>query len=488
MKTLIDRRQLLSGAAQIGAGLSLSSCTALDRLLMGQSSDLSERVVILGGGLAGLRAAYELRKKSIPYRLFEGSSRVGGRAWTLQSLTPASQSGDIGFEWFSRDQSVFWQLAQELKLEIVEVPGQKTKLFMIGGSGYESLPEADLKKIRDMARAQERLPSDLHKLQQEKLRWRENFDAQKMQSVFEWAQKYSKSSVWTNLVQAWCANNFGVSSSQLPAWTFAQSFLFSNSVLEPWNSNRFKFRAGSSSLAEAMLDRVLGVIPGDRLLVNHRLIQVEKLARGGYELHFETLEGRRRFRASQVICTLPWGVLQKVEGLEDIIRSEVLTAAKMSSQTKAVLSFRERFWRKNWDQGHLLGRPEVWESTFRSQEWLENSWGLLSLTWSFDKPGLGGTHLIKSWLSEIQKFEKRSDLPLVETHLQDWSTSKWSLGSRSVPRLDKLENDFQTQQLPDWLWAGEHVAGDLIGTAAGALQSGAQAAARIESRLQKASK
>lgn len=46
--------------------------------------DASNRVTILGAGLAGLTAGYSLVKQGVPVQLFERSSRVGGMAVTLE--------------------------------------------------------------------------------------------------------------------------------------------------------------------------------------------------------------------------------------------------------------------------------------------------------------------------------------------------------------------------------------------------------------------
>ena len=43
------------------------------------------RVVILGAGIAGLVAAYELGKAGYPCTLLEARERCGGRNWTIRS-------------------------------------------------------------------------------------------------------------------------------------------------------------------------------------------------------------------------------------------------------------------------------------------------------------------------------------------------------------------------------------------------------------------
>ncbi|WP_309740886.1 FAD-dependent oxidoreductase, partial [Chamaesiphon sp. OTE_20_metabat_361] len=41
-----------------------------------------KKITILGAGIAGLVAAYELEKLGHQVELLEGSSRIGGRVWT----------------------------------------------------------------------------------------------------------------------------------------------------------------------------------------------------------------------------------------------------------------------------------------------------------------------------------------------------------------------------------------------------------------------
>ncbi len=48
----------------------------------------TERVVIFGGGLAGLSAAYTLMKRGITPLLLEGSERAGGRGKRWVTTSP----------------------------------------------------------------------------------------------------------------------------------------------------------------------------------------------------------------------------------------------------------------------------------------------------------------------------------------------------------------------------------------------------------------
>lgn len=476
-------RQSLYSGAVLGLSSAVSSCAALDRLFLGQSSDLSEKTVILGGGLAGLSAAYELRKQGKPYRIFEGNSRVGGRSYTLQGLTPAGQSAELGFEWFASEDKIFWQLAKELKLDIIEISEQRKNLRILGnlnkGNDSVPFPEKEIRDLQKAARRLEKLSQESSRLYREKPAWRESFLAQKEISVTKWATQVSRDRDWLKLVEVWSQFRFGVSSELIPAIVFVNSFIFSESSNDPWAANRYKFRGGSQALVEALLDRVMGVIPGDRLLMSHRLYQIDRY-KDGYELSFETPDGRRRYFCKSVICALPWAVLKDIDGIDLVLSSDLIKNPRVSNQTKAAMVFRERFWRQNWNQGRVLSNPIIYESTFKQNSWLENSWGILSGIWTFDKPGMGGPHLIRDWITKEQQVMDRHDLPLVESAVQDWTKISWSKGSRSYPYLGMTDRTFriktsEVSKNQNWFWAGEHVSVDSeenIGTAAAALTSG----------------
>ena len=99
-KKSYSRRHFLQTSAWGSAALALSSCSSLDRYFMGDSRNLDSEVIILGGGAAGLAAAYALKKRKIPFRLFEASSRIGGRVQTLRLFPEGEPVAELGAEFF----------------------------------------------------------------------------------------------------------------------------------------------------------------------------------------------------------------------------------------------------------------------------------------------------------------------------------------------------------------------------------------------------
>ena len=128
----LGRRKLLSTVCRLApllaapALLTHTGCSTLDEYLIEDEFDFNQEVIIIGGGISGLYAAYELKKLKIPFRLFEGGSRWGGK---IQSL----QSEEWGGYEFSKNDKVLLKLKKELDLETVNID-ENTWRFKKGAS------------------------------------------------------------------------------------------------------------------------------------------------------------------------------------------------------------------------------------------------------------------------------------------------------------------------------------------------------------------
>jgi monoamine oxidase len=94
----MDRR--LSRRELLGAGAALAGGIAVAPGLAGCSDDETSdrgRVVVLGGGLAGLTAAYELERAGFAAQLIEARDRLGGRVHTVRDFA-SDQHGEAGAE------------------------------------------------------------------------------------------------------------------------------------------------------------------------------------------------------------------------------------------------------------------------------------------------------------------------------------------------------------------------------------------------------
>lgn len=78
-------------------------------------------VVIVGAGLSGLQAAYDVQKAGLSCLVLEARDRVGGKTWSVETDTPGKGIVDLGAAWINdSNQSMMASLATRFGLELIE--------------------------------------------------------------------------------------------------------------------------------------------------------------------------------------------------------------------------------------------------------------------------------------------------------------------------------------------------------------------------------
>lgn len=130
----LSRRELLRASAVSAAGLAAGcSLRGVPPARPGSRAD----VVVVGGGIAGLTAAYRLRQAGASVRLLEAQSRVGGRMFSLRGHFPDAQVCELGGELIDTGHTAIRRLAEELEIALDDLstddPALATDLWHFGG-------------------------------------------------------------------------------------------------------------------------------------------------------------------------------------------------------------------------------------------------------------------------------------------------------------------------------------------------------------------
>jgi monoamine oxidase len=138
----LTRRQFLRRAAAAGIGGAALASVGPAAVLAGSraaASSAEARVVIVGAGAAGIRAAHLLGKFGIRSTIFEASGRIGGRTYTDTTTWPGVVL-EHGGEFISSEHTTVRNLIRNLGLHLEVVDGGALsagrELYLIDGSLY----------------------------------------------------------------------------------------------------------------------------------------------------------------------------------------------------------------------------------------------------------------------------------------------------------------------------------------------------------------
>lgn len=110
---MIDRRRFLRDSFITAGGLLLSG-----RLASAQVAPPRRKIVILGAGLSGLVAAYELKRAGNDVTVLEAQSRAGGRVHTFRMFAEG-QYADAGAARIPRDHDLTHRYVREFGLPLI---------------------------------------------------------------------------------------------------------------------------------------------------------------------------------------------------------------------------------------------------------------------------------------------------------------------------------------------------------------------------------
>jgi monoamine oxidase len=126
LTTTISRRRLLQGGLAVSAAM---AATALHQAAAPASVTGNAKVLIVGGGIAGLTAAYRLTQSGVPVDLVEAQNHLGGRIRSLAKAAGTQTTVELGGEFIDTDHACMLGLVAELGLQVADLSIADTGLL-----------------------------------------------------------------------------------------------------------------------------------------------------------------------------------------------------------------------------------------------------------------------------------------------------------------------------------------------------------------------
>lgn len=474
---LSGRRTFLKRTAGIVALPLLAACT---RPL--------KKVCIIGGGLAGLNAAWQLKKSDIPFELFEATGRTGGRVLSIADAVTDGAVVDFGAEYVDSTHGELIGLAGELGLTLTDLrtDSLRARTYFFQGKFLEEKDIVDAlapfagKIAGDIAS----LPDELHYRNADGMR---KLDAL---SVTDYLTSTGISGWLFDFLQMAAVGEYTMEAPEQSAINFL--VMLSVPIGEGEDYHLFgahhevlKIKGGSGSLPDALAGKV-----SDRIKTGHILDGMEQTD-SGYRLHFGTDQGKLTTEADIILLTMPFRALGRVErNFRFSDRKErAIRESGFGNGSKTALGFNRRVWREQGHQGYTftdINHTVLWDSALG----YDTEGGSLTFT--------GGGRLAKEfaaatypeieqrWLAGAEKIYPGLGQQYNHRIAKFcWADHPFAGGSYTSYKPGQWSEFSGVEAEPEGniLFAGEHCSTEYQGYMNGALESGRIAATEIIRRL-----
>jgi monoamine oxidase len=445
-----------------------------------------KRVVILGAGLAGLVAGYELKRAGHEVAILEAQNRVGGRIYTLRTFAPGLYAEAGGMR-IPRAHGLTLAYCEEFGLPLRPfVMGNPRGLVHVRGSRM-TLEEAnaDASQLHfDLAEAERgRTADDL---------WEEAI------GEFRKMVEDEGDAAWERIVR-----------------DYDQYSLYEYLRFRGWSTGAIEYFAVMNFLESDMHNAFVEVLRED---VGGAYVDMQEIAGGmdqlpnafyaqlapevrlgaevfaidqdpdGVSVHYKTEAGRFSERGDYAVCTLPFSVLRSVEVITPFSHGKQRAIRQLNyhASTKILFQVRERIWET--DDG-IRGGATVTDLPIRRMNYPTpdptTSRGVLlaSYTWGQDALQWGAMD------EETRQEEALDDVSRIHPRIREvyevgasyaWYGDRWARGAFAMfapEQQTQLQADIVSQE-GRILFAGEHCS-LYHAWIQGALESGIRAARQI---------
>jgi monoamine oxidase len=447
------------------------------------------KVAIVGAGMAGLNAAYQLKRQGISSTVFEASDRVGGRMFTLKDKFGSGLTTDIGGEFVDTTHTDILQLVKELDLELYDL-SQDTlvhKTFWFEGRllGEKDLREAIQPYTDQLLKDIHSLPPVISHLTADSFRELDQL------SILDYLRSIGISGWLFKFLDMVLTREYGMEAAQQSAINFLIMFeppALTDKDYELFGQDHevFKIKGGSQHLSDKLYEQVQ-----EQVVLQRKLVAIGTNAGGGYDLHFEKEGSRWTVQAGQVILTLPFTILRSVS-LDlpmPAAKRKCIDEIGYGNSCKFIMGMNDKPWRKLGMQGYTFTDLSFgcgWDSSQLQSE----------KTGSFTVFGGGN---FADWVKMNKEDVLTGQfLPALDTI---YNGTKRSYNGRSTkfcwaanPYSKAGYSSFKTGQwstLAGWegvpvgsvYFAGEHVSREFQGYMNGAAQTGRMAAEAVAANI-----
>jgi monoamine oxidase len=479
----ITRRDFLKGSAILGAA-------ALFPPLRWASAATQPRVVIIGAGIAGLNAAYQLKKAGISSTVYEASMRSGGRMLSVKDVMGTGLITELGGEFVDGGHLDMITLANEFELGFIDRQDKpnkdlKHRAYYFGGKFYT---DKDIIETYEPFRKQMAIDALIlnrevtfdHPAQAEKLDNTPLSTYLKNLAMPKWLEDLLTNAYTTE---------FGMDTSEQSALNLLSLFpsaMGDKFELYGESDERYKVLGGNQQITNELEKRVYMSIE-----FGHKLTSIKQKG-GTYTLNFAKKgSAAKKVEADILLIALPFSILRKIPFEAELPdwKRKAIKELGYGSATKVMIGYSKRIWRDLGYTGEVVSDEPFQLAWDNSELQQGDAGGITAYT--------GGKHAKESAKGTIKKhadefakaldkvYPGSIDVRSPKIARMDWSGNSFSLGCYSAYKAGQWTTIRGAEGKPvdNIFFAGEHCSMEFQGFMNGGAETGKLAAEAIQLKI-----
>jgi monoamine oxidase len=319
-------------------------------------------VLILGAGMAGLAAGYELMNHGYDVRIIEARATAGGRVQTLRDGFSQGVYAEAGATFLPSTHGLTAYYANLTKLNLVAFDGADLPyIYDVKGKRIEYSPGTSIEWPYELTEAEQKMglagmqqaystPPNLIGGPVSSVIAATQLKLEDATALAENMRAKGASAGAIELVNAGFNQLLGEGSSSYSAAMMLSSnhYIFQN-ILENGPDLR-KIEGGNDLYPKALAAKL-----GSRISYSIEVMQIAQDANGA-RVTCRDKDGQHEASADYVICTLPFSVLRDIPVTPafSAAKADAVRDLKYTSVTRIFLQMKEQFWRTQGLSGEIV--------------------------------------------------------------------------------------------------------------------------------------